>query len=61
MADRIIVESYEGRMKRKLILWFVPILFIIVSFVDIKEFWPMLLLGVLSLGLLIYFKFLRKK
>ena len=61
MADRVIVESYEGHMRRKLILWFIPIIFIITSFVDLKELWPMSLIGVVWLGLLIYFKFFRKK
>ena len=71
MANKVIVESYSGHMKRKILLWFIPIMIILVSIVFVsiegfnfdtfKEVFLGFLIGGLWLGLLIYFKFVRKK
>lgn len=67
MSRRVIVESYTGHMKRKLILWFTPIMILLASIAyseighSYKEASPYIIGSIVWLGLLIYFRFLRKK
>ncbi len=71
MVERIIYETREGHVKRKLILWIIPLMIIFVGILGIfmaredatlPKAYPIytLLAGVVWLGLLIFFAFKRK-
>ena len=67
MVERVVYESYQGHMKRKIINWTIPLLFIVLGVAfwgDASQktipFW-ITFIGVFLTGLNIYFTFFRKK